>query len=794
MKTDNKKPQQDPTALITGSIGQPTAPEVGQGVDTPLQAPGTATHAAEDALMDMNDSSVGDASGLDTVGDSSGEAEEIASPEQTAKPNTSKTSRKASKTNQAEDDDSEDDDDTDEADSDDDEDDDLEDELKSEFNSDLEEVAEAELAALMAETGGSLVQRLSTLKIKLAEFPDGAFPISEHSLYCENTWVLFINRYGTPKRVHFEGLTPPMIALKKALIYYVIPEFAPFGTIRSYSTTTYQASLFFLLERYIFKNNFLDADAKSIEMINARLLNGALNEAKNTASSTRHYLSLFYLIRLWGSLSTQGLMPDGLVLNVDMRAVDTVERQKDLMQFSGSMGTWKPFSEEELGTLVTHALFWTRQALPRLLALVDYVKEHKIDEQKKSAITRYREDPEIEEQFNIVVEGQTIVAASKNRYSYRYEGIPSTFKSYVYNWINSYSAAIDNVRNAVYVLLALVTGLRVSEMQALRFEYVTKDGDGKYILRVARFKTSEDPNFHGDVDYLPLPKYVGERIEDLKKLRSVYTMIGQGYLFQSCKGRRVVNKPTGNMLHQVTRELEEATGIDRIHTHRFRKTIAQILINRSERNIDIIRHLFGHKSYSMTLQYIGRNPYLVRSVAQAIEQNYTAEFTELINAVTTSASSGPSADRLLERVRARPDAFQGARLQVTIFMYISNLLSAGEPLFIHRTAVGSYCLSTETYSSPNLPPCLAARQGAVTDALPDPTWCDVSCEHAVVVEKARVAMEDNVRFYANMLENASDTLSERAKKMLRDKIAGNTAHLERLRTGPERIPVVQVKA
>lgn len=788
MNTDNKKPQQDPTSKPTGSTGQPTVPEVAQGATAPLQAPGTAAHASGDSLMGMNEITVGDACGLDTAGHTSEEAEEIASPEQTAKPTTSKTS----KTKQT-DNDSEDADDSDEEDSDEDLD-DLEDELKSEFNSDLEEVAEAELAALMAETGGSLVQRLSTLNIKLAEFPDGAFPISEHSLYCENTWVLFINRYGTPKRVHFEGLTPPMIALKKALIYYVIPEFAPFGTIRSYSTTTYQASLFVLLERYIFKNNFLDGDTKSIEMINARLLNGALNEAKNTASSMRHYLSLFYLIRLWGSLSTQGLMPEGLALKVDMRTVDTVERQKDLMQFSGSMGTWKPFSEEELGTLVTHALFWTRQALPRLLQLVDYVKEHKIDEQKKSAITRYKEDSEIEEQFNIVVEGQTIVAASKNRYSYRYEGVHSTFKSYVYNWINSYSAAIDNVRNAVYVLLALVTGLRVSEMQALRFEDVTKDGDGNYTLRVTRFKTSEDPNFHGDVDYLPLPKYVGERIEDLKKLRSVYTMIGQGYLFQSCKGRRVINKPTGHMLQQVTRELEEATGIDRIHTHRFRKTIAQILINRSERNIDIIRHLFGHKSYSMTLQYIGRNPYLVRSVAQAIEQNYTAEFTELINAVTTSASSGPSADRLLERVRARPDAFQGARLQVTIFMYISNLLSAGEPLFIHRTAVGSYCLSTETYSSPNLPPCLAARQGAVTDALPDPTWCDVSCEHAVVVEKARVAMEDNVRFYANMLENASDTLSERAKKMLRDKIAGNTAHLERLRTGPELIPAMQVKA
>ncbi|WP_233271478.1 site-specific integrase [Pseudomonas viridiflava] len=709
------------------------------------------------------------------------------SPDDYAAPNANgKAKAKSKKGKSSSDEDTDEDEDIDELDS-------LADELEAGLSSDLEDAATEELAALLAETGGNLVQRVNTLDTKLKLFPDGDFPISEYSQYGDKVWVLFKNRYGTAKRVHFENLSEPMIALKKAIVYHVIPEFAPFGAIRSFTTTQWQANLFYLLDRYIFKENFLDGDAQSIAVINSNMLRRSLDLAKNTASSLRHYLSLFYLIRLWGSLSTQGLMPEGLALHVDMRTVDTVERQKDVIRFSGSLSSWKPYSEEDLGSLVSHAIFWTGRALPSLLKLVDYVKENKIDEAKKAAIVRYSPDPVVEENFNVVVDGKPIVVASKNMYRYEnQQGRP--FKCFVYNWINSYSIAIDNVRNALYILLALMTGLRVSELQHLRFEDVTEDGDGNYTLRVARFKTSHDPNEHGDEDFLPLPKYVGDKLKDLSKLRSAYTLVGQGYIFQSCKGRRVINKPSAHMLQQITRELEEQTGVDRVHTHRFRKTIAEILINRSERNIDIIRHLFGHHSYAMTLKYIGRNPYFVRSVAQAIEQNYTEEFTELITAITTARSSGEGADRLLDRIRERPGAFKGKQLQATIFTYISHLLSAGEPIFIHRTAVGNYCLSTETYSSPNLPPCLAARKGEVTNALPDPNWCDVSCVHAVVVEKAKMAMQDNVRFWVNMLENADAVLSERSKKMLRDKIAGHTKHLERLDSGVERIPVEQVLA
>lgn len=231
---------------------------------------------------------------------------------------------------------------------------------------------------------------------------------------------------------------------------------------------------------------------------------------------------------------------------------------------------------------------------------------------------------------------------------------------------------------------------------------------------------------------------------------------------------------------QITKRLQQQLGIDRVHTHRFRKTIAEILINRSERNVDIIRLLFGHASYAMTLRYIGRNPYIVQSVAKAIEENYIQEFTDIITSVKSSSSSGINAQRLVEKIAARPESFSGQSLKVTIFTYVTHLLSSGEPLFIHRTAVGTYCVSTEMYSSPDLPPCLAHHRTTVKDALPEPLHCDTACPHALIVGKAAQALKDNTNFYQQMLDKASDTLSDTSKAMLRQKVLENTRHLEAL--------------
>lgn len=666
-------------------------------------------------------------------------------------------------------------------------DDDLADELEEELKSSLEEAAEDELAALLEETGGSTRQTLSSLRAKLKLLPNGDFPVSPYANYSDTSWTLFYNQYGSARKIIFESLTPPLQELKKAISYHMIPEFAPFGTIRSYVTTHSQSSLFAILDRYLLKPNHLDGSPASITLINHHMVNRALNEAKLSDTSSRHYHSLFYMIRLWVNLSLQDMMPEGLELRVQVPKIDTVERRKDVIQqYSGSMSTWKPFGQEDLGKLIDYALFWTEKASTRLLDVVSFVKENGLDTTTKCAVVRYQSDDVIESNLNITLDGVELVNASKKSYDYEY----GTREQHVYSWLFSYSKSVDQVRNAIYILVALITGLRSGELNSLTFDDLIKDGNGVYTLQATRFKTADDPN-SGEVVYLPIPQFIGQKIEELQTLRSIYTLKAQNFIFQPCTGRKALSKPNNQIIQAICRKIEAATGVDRVHSHRFRKTIAEILINRSERNIDLIRHLFGHHSYAMTLKYISKNPFLVRSVAVAIEQNYTIEFSEIVKAVQSGASSGPTADRLLERIRAKPNAFSGKQLKVTVFAYVSHLLSSGEPLFIHRTAMGTFCVSTKTYSSPNLPPCLAHLKGTVTGALPDHTRCDNSCEHIVVVESAKSAIQDNLKFYSNMLEQAADTLSERAKKMIRQKIASNTQHLTRL--NDNEAPTIPVK-
>ncbi|QGT84695.1 tyrosine-type recombinase/integrase [Pseudomonas coronafaciens pv. coronafaciens] len=641
----------------------------------------------------------------------------------------------------------------------------------------MEDAAEAELENLLRETGGaSLQQRIGGLVIKLDEYPNGEFPISPYSMYVQNTWTLHKNRYGVVKRVIFEGMTVPMRELKKVFTYHLIPDFAPFGTISSFTTTYSQSTFFVMLEKYLFEPNFLDGTPESLVLINHRMLNRALDAAKKSEIA-RHYHSLFYMIRLWGALSTQGLIPTQLKLNVKLQNVDTVERRKDVVRhFAGSISTWQPYSEEDLSKLCEYAFFWTDKAMPKLLETVAYVKENGLDRTPKATIVRYETDHDIEKNFNISVDGVKLISASKKTYPYEYH----TREQHIYSWLRSYATSVDKVRNAVYILLGLMTGLRSGELCILKFDDVIKHPDGSYELKIKRFKTSDEPSYDGEDDIIPMPRYLGQKIEELKKLRSIYTLKAQNFIFQSTKGRKAITKPATSMIHAITRELNAEVAVDRIHTHRFRKTIAEILINRNERNIDIIRHLFGHKNYSMTLKYISRNPHLVRAVAQAIEQNYTAEFTSLLTSIKEGASSGPQAERILDRLKSRPDAFSGKQLKVTIYVYISHLLSSGEPLFIHRTALGTYCLSSEAHMAPDLPPCLAHLKDVTSPLLPHPAHCDLSCKHAVVVGKAAVALADNVKFYTTVLENGGDSLTDKAKRLLAQKIESNARHLDNL--------------
>ncbi|SDB28793.1 Integrase [Pseudomonas sp. NFACC23-1] len=638
--------------------------------------------------------------------------------------------------------------------------------------SEIEEVEalNEEFEAEVAEPSVTLVKKL--------ELTNGDFPVGERSGYNDVTWYLKHGKHAFPNNVHFDRTLEGSNTLKRALIYHVIPEFSPFSYIRAYSTTKAWGNEYKLLEQHIFEPNKLTAKPEHIRMISVPMLLKAFEDAANTG--LKHQLfTLFKLVKFWISLSEHKLIPQELRLDIRLEDIDTPERRREAvrLRFQGSLEGWVSFSEEDLEVLMDYSMFWLEGVMPKLKALKDYLVETKVAFLSDQMLTRTTRQHDLEALMTITVDGKEVMRP-RFREHFKYDAL-----NYSYTWIEPYADVLDGIRNAMFIMIALITGARKSELAVMNFSDLTQDENGEYWLRIVRWKTAKSPT-HGEVDRLPIPKFLGDMIREYENVRSIKPFIKQGWLFQAQKSNKQVKKATPALINYVIISLKNELPIERLHCHRFRKTIAEILINRDERNIDIIRALFGHKSFAMTLRYIARNPLMVRTVAIAIEQSYTREFQEIVAGIRLGAHSGDAARRIYSQIFKRPDEFAGKQLKVTLLSYVTHLLAAGEPIFVRRTAVGTFCMSGEHFTRDTLPPCLKGRELNLSGDLimPDPNNCQLECRKIIVLQTARQSLKDNETFYVSVLEKAKGKLSAKAEYELQRRIAAIRVHLNNLET------------
>ncbi|MEF9673889.1 hypothetical protein QNM99_24055 [Pseudomonas sp. PCH446] len=71
-----------------------------------------------------------------------------------------------------------------------------------------------------------------------------------------------------------------------------------------------------------------------------------------------------------------------------------------------------------------------------------------------------------------------------------------------------------------------------------------------------------------------------------------------------------------------------------------------------------------------------------------MEESFAHEFHEIVKSVRDGSYSGAAADRIAHQINSRPKEFTGQRLRLSIMVYISHLLLAGESVYIGRTAMG----------------------------------------------------------------------------------------------------------
>ena len=619
-------------------------------------------------------------------------------------------------------------------------------------------------------------------KIKYSPLLD--FKVSDYSLYKDNVWVLSKTRNMTWQKCNFNSTMPGSNELKKIIAYHCMPDYHPWGTIRSYTTTARMSRTHIYIEKYLCKPNAINLSPNNINAISLPMINRALDEAKGTGLHSI-YSGLYNYIKFWITLSGMGLVPNEYCLNVPLNLIDTTERAKDVWNFTvENCQGWKPFSQDEIATLVNYALFWTEKAMPIMLQIKKFIIDNGRDK-SATQIAKHHQWPEFEKALGQKVEGITVCGYGLTHHINNCIKIlkngPKKYpkKLWVYTWVDRYRTAIDHIRNGILILTALVTGMRLSELAGLTFDDIYKDKTGNWHINITRYKTSNDPNFFGETKEIPLPSYIGRKINEYKELRDMKKYMKKKLVFQSIKTSWKVNF-YDRMIKRAIFIISNMLNIDGMHVHRFRKTIAEILIHRSEKNIDIIRLLFGHKSYQMTLRYIARNPFMVESIIESLTEISSANFANIIKAVKDGSHSGAAGDRIAENVSLERKNFKGRILRKSLLEHIRLTIEHGTPLLIQRTNLSSYCVNSGCYTVDNPPPCLTGRKIIGDKPIPDPSNCQLECNNNVLLGDAEETLKGNIKFYKTVLDDPNLLPNNKAVKQITQKLQLNEMHLYNL--------------
>ena len=575
---------------------------------------------------------------------------------------------------------------------------------------------------------------------KLSDFEIKECRVSQYSVFADNRWklesasikkVLIFNKnkYRNDETIRFI----------KTFLYYSIPENHPTGKVKSLNTTNAYQGYLRSLTLCLFDEFAISDPSRDIQNLTLDQLNKSLDKAKTISYSM--YGSIFYVYALWFTLSEYGLLPEIYRLPCERNHLLTKERRSDIFDYISSQAEgWQPFNEDELTKLVDFIIPQLEIGRDRLEKIADYAIENNITNVRRSSTIKKKTD----ELLGLLP-------------------LPST--NFDSEEPDTLFQLINNYKQAVYAFLALITGLRRRELNALKFDSFEKINSTSCRVTVTRWKTSDDPNNHGTTDSILVPIIVFESLETLKKIVTAYYQSEPTHLSYS-KYDVALAKESGISSEFVA--LAKKLCIN-LHFHRFRKTIASLLIMQSEKNIELIRFLFGHKSYAMTMHYIMRNPFLIEDVTKLMEHHYCKEFSGLLGDIINGHYSGKAAEQIAENIKNNTSAFSGDFLHTTIKEYVSALLEAGEPIFIHRIPLGGTCVSVPVLASKPTP---CTKNMKYTDRIkPDVSMCEGEyCPKAVFSKTAVPALTQNIKYYESILthniNNMSDKLIQKYERLL----------------------------
>ncbi|MEZ9048090.1 tyrosine-type recombinase/integrase [Vibrio sp. 10N.247.311.64] len=575
-----------------------------------------------------------------------------------------------------------------------------------------------------------------------------------------------------------------IVTIVKIFSYYNFPKQINLN-ITSWKTSGSRFSMFVTTAKYFLINKGVTT-SRVLSNITQKQCKQYIDQCveqyrNNVVGSSLKLSSAILFFDTWCDLTEKGLLPSQLTTPYSKYSIIDKKLRSEIHQLKETnTSPWRPLSADVIKSVFDESVTYIQDLSPTIVECSNLIR-NRVRLGEGQSYGAVRQDGKTKQLFK-TLQNIPIPEVSNGVMLYDFKPITKKVASLGYSCGWQYRTTIDitEVRPSVIKLkrccifiIALFTGLRREEIAELKAKQAyIKNGD--LYLDIIRYKTAKDDE--GESDSIPVPVIVRDAIDVLlklfesnrNKLESEYLLVSD---IMSCKKYQKIKLNT--IGKDIKGLIAEVTGIDDTHTHQLRKTIAWLLISKSESNIELIRQLFGHKSYGMTMRYILRNELMVQSVVELIEHNYTEDLIDIFEEISNNNTYGRLSVKIRKRFYSRH--FKGQILTTDIEAYVRVSLEAGVPLFVSKVPIGGFCLKTGDDKS--VPPCMKATGSSY----PDVEFCDYKeCPHILLTEDAVNNIKAQLNYYKQKLKYIDECISPSVAEYYENQVISHKQLLKKL--------------
>ncbi|HDY7465643.1 TPA: tyrosine-type recombinase/integrase [Vibrio vulnificus] len=577
-----------------------------------------------------------------------------------------------------------------------------------------------------------------------------------------------------------------LVILIKILTYYEFPKLFNLN-ITSWLTTNHRHSYFI----NVAKNFLLDSGFTSRKMLSNITLSqckGYIEDCislfkKRIPGSITKLDSAIYFFDRWSELSHKKRLPKEFRFEYDKYDILDKEKRAELRTLKDEQcDPWQPLDADIVKSVFDESLKYIQTLSPTIIKCSNLVKE-KGRRDDGSSWGTIRKDGRTKHIFK-VLENMKIPDIYDGVKLFNFKPVTKEVTSLGYASgkqdrttipTNEIRPAVIKLKRSCIFIIGLFTGLRRREIASLKAKPAYKKNDCLY-LDIIRFKQAADSEQEGEEDSIPIPKIVGDAIDILIELFAISrkTLNSQYLLVTDMPSKKNFEKiKIDTITKDIRKIVADITDVTDAHPHQLRKTIAWLLISRSEKNIDLIRQLFGHKSYGMTLRYIMRNELMVESVIELLEHNYTEDLQEIFEAINNNNTAGDLSDKIKKRMEEQ--IYPGSILVTDIESYVRESLKAGIPLFVSRVPIGGFCINTGNEDS--IPPCMMKTNSK----RPCVDFCNYKvCDYLIFNDESISNIHSQINYYKQKLSYLDESSNEKVVTYYQKEILEHRELLERL--------------